>query len=60
MLTNAVLFICVVFLIKPIVPNINNYFGFVLNGIWISLLILAIFVLVQSLLNLKGNDWNLT
>lgn len=53
MLTNAVLFVGVVFLIRPIVPNINNYFSFILNGIWLTLLVLAIFVLVQSLFNLK-------
>ena len=53
MLTNAVLFVGVVFLIRPIVPNINNYFSFILNGIWLTLLVLAIFVLTQALFNLK-------
>lgn len=53
MITNALLFIVVVFLVKPIVPNINNYFSFVLHGIWITLLVELIFVLAQALLNLK-------
>lgn len=52
-LTNAILFVCVVVLIKPLVPNIGNYFEFVLNGIWITILVCALFVLIQSLLNPK-------
>ncbi len=53
MITNAALFVGIVFLIKPIVPAINNYFSFILNGIWITLLVLMIFILVQALLNPK-------
>jgi hypothetical protein len=53
MITNAVLFIGVVFLIKPIVPSINNYFQFVLHGIWITVVVLAIFLIVQGALNIK-------
>ena len=53
MFTNAILFLVVVFLIKPIIPNIDNYFEFILNGIWITLLVLPMFVMVQILLNLE-------
>lgn len=53
MLTNAVLFIGVVFLIKPIVPDITNYISFVLNGIWITALVLTAFIIVQALLNFR-------
>ena len=57
MITNALLFIAVVFLIKPIVPRIDNYGDFIINGLWLTCLILAIFVLVQCLLNLKESKF---
>ena len=53
MLTNAALFILVVFLIRPIIPEIGNYFQFFLNGVWVTILVLMIFIPVQCLLNFQ-------
>ncbi len=53
MLTNLCLFIVVAFCIKPIVPSIGNYFEFMFHGIWLTLLILVIFIGVQLLMNIK-------
>ena len=53
MITNAILFVVVVLLIKPIIPTISSYAQFVLNGVWVTLLVLALFIVVQGLLNLK-------
>ena len=60
MLTNTVLFLVVVFLLKPMIPNISDYFQFVLNGIWITILVLVVFVVIQALLNIKETKIVLT
>lgn len=53
MLTNAVFFVGVVFLVEPIIPSINSYFQFFMHGIWITLLVLIGFIAFQLLLNFK-------
>lgn len=53
MLTNLFLFLIVVVSIKPIVPDIGNYFEFVLHGAWLSILVLGVFISVQLLMNFK-------
>ena len=53
MITNAILFIVIVLLIKPIIPTISSYAQFALNGVWVTLLVLTLFIVVQCLLNLK-------
>ncbi len=52
-ITNVALFLVVVFLIKPIIPSIDNYLQFILHGIWITILTLFMFIVIQGLLNIK-------
>ncbi len=53
MLTNTVLFVAIALLVRPLVPQIDNYVEFILHGAWITVLILALFVVVQSIMNPK-------
>lgn len=53
MITNIALFIVVAFFFKPIVPEINSYLEFILHGLWISVVIVVGFVLIQSIVNPK-------
>ena len=53
MLTNVALFLVVAFALKPVVPEINGYFEFVLHGMWITVVVVVGFLLIQSLVNFK-------
>ena len=53
MLTNAALFLVVALVFKPIIPEINNYFDFIIHGVWITAVVVVGFVVIQSLVNPK-------
>ncbi len=53
MLTNLALFLFVAFVLRPILPPINSYLAFFLHAIWITVIVVLLFVAVQSLLNIK-------
>ena len=53
MLTNAAMFLVVALLLKPVIPDINSYFDFIIHGIWITAVVVVGFVLIQSLVNPK-------
>ncbi len=52
-LTNLCLFVLVVFFVKPLVPFINSYTEFILHAVWITLLVVSLFVVVQFTINIK-------
>lgn len=53
MITNTCLFMLVVFVLNPLIPSIHNYVEFLISGLWVTALILVVFVGIQCLLNLK-------
>ena len=53
MVTNVAVFVFVALVLKPFMPSINGYLEFFLHAIWITALVVSIFVAVQSALNAK-------
>lgn len=53
MCTNAAVFVFVALVFKRFVPSIDSYLEFFLHAIWITAIVVLLFVAIQSALNVK-------
>ena len=51
MFTNAIIFIIIAIIFKNINLEINNYLEFFISGIWVTPLVVSVFIMVHSVIN---------